>query len=514
MKKYFVIFKPDGRLGNGLFRYIACALFCKRYNMNYIIDTDFNELYLCNYYKHDEVSIVHESEYINFLTSNIECKKHIILQGYFQFDYIFNIFRDDIIDFIKENKDSRHCVKVGEYVGVGIGGFQESVYDIFNLSAPQDKIYDTVIHLRLDDFKGRIDFIENKYMIDLFQTIDFSKTRNALIVQAVNNEQDSLLLKEYTDWFENNNISIKVESNDHLIDLAIIKSAKIVISQMSTFCWMAAYFSTSIEKCYMPNYNFFKDRQYCYFKHPINNTVLYNTESTKFSRIKAIILTLEKHPERLYKLTKFITDIASIGIEVEIYNGVDGSEIVIEDSLEVISKINKIRYKDCEYSYDRTKRLNGQTMKKGEFGCAWSHINIYNKLREDKDYDNYIIFEDDVQFACSLEKFYNTLQGLPKDFDVLHICESDCYPFHKIGRVEDTDFYVPYKRFFNRLTAYIVSKKGADKIINYTNSFINVPSDDLLSGMYINSDLVMYVPENFLFRHQYGTESITGIING
>ena len=60
--------------------------------------------------------------------------------------------------------------------------------------------------------------------------------------------------------------------------------------------------------------------------------------------IKVIILTLEKYPARLIKLKNFIKDIESLGFNIEIYYGVDGSKIDIE---EPDSKgIRKIKYND------------------------------------------------------------------------------------------------------------------------------------------------------------------------
>ena len=48
--------------------------------------------------------------------------------------------------------------------------------------------------------------------------------------------------------------------------------------------------------------------------------------NTKF---KAIILTVDKYPERLTKLKDFIETLFSIGIEVEIFKGVNGEEIIM-----------------------------------------------------------------------------------------------------------------------------------------------------------------------------------------
>ena len=69
------------------------------------------------------------------------------------------------------------------------------------------------------------------------------------------------------------------------------------------------------------------------------------------------------------------------------------------------------------------------------------------------------------------------------------------------------------------MTAYIVSKIGANKLLKYSNNFINVPSDDLISNFYLFGDakdksnrLNFYVSSTFIFKHQE-VPSITEDIN-
>lgn len=226
-------------------------------------------------------------------------------------------------------------------------------------------------------------------------------------------------------------------------------------------------------------------------------------------KFKAIILTLDKYPERLNKLKNFIETLFNIGIDVEIFRGVNGGEIIVEYLKE---NLYCLTYKDEKHLYDRTKRINGQVMKKGELGCALSHLNIYKKLLEDINYDNYLIFEDDVEFYLSINDIVNTLNNIPESYDVLHLSKSDWYPFIKNYRINDY-FYSPFKNYFNRLTGYMVSKKGATNLLKYSNGYINIPADDLLSDMYINNNLELYVPDKFLFIHREGEISSIDTIN-
>jgi hypothetical protein len=48
--KKYVVFKKNGRLGNAIFRYLACSLFCMKYNFEFILEDDYNNLNRNNNY--------------------------------------------------------------------------------------------------------------------------------------------------------------------------------------------------------------------------------------------------------------------------------------------------------------------------------------------------------------------------------------------------------------------------------------------------------------------------------
>jgi GR25 family glycosyltransferase involved in LPS biosynthesis len=152
-------------------------------------------------------------------------------------------------------------------------------------------------------------------------------------------------------------------------------------------------------------------------------------------------------------------------------------------------------------------------MKLGEFGCSWSHLNIYNKLLNDNNFDKYLILEDDAKLNSTLNYLVEHLLNIPDNYDVCHIGESTYYPFQKNDKINHL-FYNIHKKCFNNLTSYIISKNGAHKIIQYTNNYINMPADDILSIMnyfYIYNFNVC-VPDKYMF-HQYKCKSIINSIN-
>jgi GR25 family glycosyltransferase involved in LPS biosynthesis len=75
-------------------------------------------------------------------------------------------------------------------------------------------------------------------------------------------------------------------------------------------------------------------------------------------------------------------------------------------------------------------------------------------------------------------------------------------------------FYECEKQYFNNTTAYLISNKGAKKIMDYINNSINVPIDDLFNMMYrLTPDFRFYVPGDYFFKEQANVLSTIQDIN-
>jgi GR25 family glycosyltransferase involved in LPS biosynthesis len=102
--------------------------------------------------------------------------------------------------------------------------------------------------------------------------------------------------------------------------------------------------------------------------------------------------------------------------------------------------------------------------------------------------------EDDAQIVGDL----SLLRNLPSDFDVAHVATSDSHPFVKTTQVNKSFFNIQ-RKFFNRLTGYVVSKAGARKLLSMTNESINLPADDLHSTLFLLGIIQVIVPESPVF---------------
>jgi len=527
METNYFIFNQSGRFGNAIFRYMAYVVLQKgSTNFKYILDTDFSKLKNTN--THDEVNtkicaktttIINEDNFFDFInTENSNISKlldntNISLHGYFQYDKIYLQNKSYILDFIEQHKNE-HLVRTDNEMYL-------TKHIIDDMLLEPSKQYENVIHIRLGDFNGRPDFIETEYMLRLFdKTKDIYYNKTAIVIETLTSDVDIKYLNTILKWFTQNNMPVPViESNDMLTDYNIMKQAKVIISSMSTLCWAAAYFSKSLEKIYMPNYNFFEieDRKNGYFKTPIENTILYDVKTTKFADIKVVILTLEKYSHRINKVHHLINKLSQIGLHCSLYYGVNGEDIQVTTTEN--PTIYKLQHKNEVKYYDTSIRVNKQIMTAGELGCAWSHMNIYKSLLDEvsasasasasASVNKYLIFEDDVEMIESLEYLYKCLYSIPSDIDMCHIAKSDWYPFVLYNNVNEM-WYDVNKSYFNRLTAYIVSKNGAQKILDYAKDHIDVPADDILSNMFNNNKLRVYVPSKYIFHEPENTISIIG----
>lgn len=593
-KQNYIVFIPSGRLGNAIFRYMACALLntsnpimaSHKYTLQTDLKTphslfDFyngldcegNDIGFINtskrsisdienhcrdnytimgfntlgYIKHTiDINRLKKNKYINdnnghgiyvkntiritdtnfmniFYNNNNLENVNVLMDGYFQIGHLYLKHKPQIINYMEKYKNE-HKIQTDR-------NDTYFIKDLLNdIVLTSDKLYDVVIHIRLGDFNDRPDFIELKYYLKLFESLPISKHQSiCLLHEPINTFKDRRFIQECIMWFEERDLPITTETNSLLIDFNIMKQCKLLVCSMSTLAWSAAYLSKHIELCYMPNYNFFKttdttttlDRSNFYFSLPIENTILYDvsTTSPKINNIKSLILTLPKYAHRLTNLDKLIQGLEKIGLRTKLFNGVYGKDIVVVNDNEKQNGMETITWRDSTYNYNKNVRLNRKRMMLGEFGCVWSHINIFKELlktekgkgkgnNNDNDNDNdndnmyYLVLEDDVQLVKPLNELHDLLLHIPDDMDFCHLALSDWYPF-VLTQPKNDYFYECEKRFFNRTTAYIVSRKGAKKILDYIGNEINLPIDDLINTIYrTQMGFKFYVPKTYFFKEQ------------
>lgn len=500
-----IVFIPDGRLGNAFFRYLGCAVLnIKNPELKYILK--------------DQHKPSPDLSTINVTDPNFEynyyntafAKSDVIMKGYFQIDHFYLNNKPAIIEYMRAHKHE-HVIETDlkeKYTMVKL---------IDDILLENSQYYDIVIHLRLDDFNGRPDFIETADYFQLFETIDFTAKKIGIVTERPKRPNDIEYLNACVQWFQSRNLTVTVESNTMMIDFNIMKQAKELISSMSTLAWAAAYLSTHIQKCYMPDYNFSNmppDRGLGNFKHPITNTQLFKVKTTPTTAALSLVkpyvvhLPLKEYSFRLPYINSLAETLNTISLDIQIFKAVNGREIIVQNTEEEHMKTLLLPTGET-YKYDTTVRTNNNRMCAGELGCALSHISLYKQLLEQEcEGTSYLIIEDDAELVKTPAELCILLNHVPADADLCHLALSDCFPFIKTTQTNE-HFFECKKQYFNRTTAYLITKKGARKIIDFTNNSINLPSDDLFGHMHRTvPDFRFYVPREYYFKERAESTSM------
>lgn len=261
-----VKFIARGRLGNAIFRYMASAVICIFLKADYCVE----EPNKCNIDMTDEYFLSIAERIINNKQIEGFCDDdNIIMSKYYQHDLIYKKYKTHIINFIKEHPT--HYV-LTDGILAGDCNYQKFyMNDIVNVPTNFNKKYKNVLHIRLEDF------------VTHNLCLDKNRITNLLEKKIINDElcivcnQPSTCfefeyIKYITDYLISKNICCHLEHNDVLTDYYIMKEAELLICSKSTLSWCAAFFSTNIKKCYLPDY-IVTPNSTCKF--PTDNTELY-----------------------------------------------------------------------------------------------------------------------------------------------------------------------------------------------------------------------------------------------
>ena len=137
---YFIQIYNKGRFGNCIFRFLASRLFIILYQC-YIISKNNNTHY---FYIINDTNFI---EWMNIILSNNSLATRIndslLFDGFFQHDIIYKKFKNQLIEYIKNNPNDELITDRNEiYYAKDILGEKPIV----------DYTYKTVIHLRIEDF--------------------------------------------------------------------------------------------------------------------------------------------------------------------------------------------------------------------------------------------------------------------------------------------------------------------------------------------------------------------------
>ena len=259
-----------GRLGNAIFRYFASTLFRILYNADKIYNQDECDQML------SDTDFINWSNMIlnNNILPNIDNNKKFMFYGYYMHDKIYNKYKTEIINWIYTHPDELLWID-GNDENVNYFNYKSISYKNIQLliNPYPAKLYNIVLHLRLEDFINNADVIHPESIKKVLDKI------NEKSVCIVVNKPTLEIENKYIDYFKKF-YDITIESNSIIEDYHIMKNAKTLVCSCSTISWAAAFLSSRVNTVYFPDYPYKQIHET--FKYPIENTILY--EFTKCSK--------------------------------------------------------------------------------------------------------------------------------------------------------------------------------------------------------------------------------------
>jgi glycosyl transferase family 25 len=213
------------------------------------------------------------------------------------------------------------------------------------------------------------------------------------------------------------------------------------------------------------------------------------------------IISLKKDNDRYIQSIKYLQE---YGVNnVNKFEAIDGNELELT--------LDNIRYKHPYVNVSLSSQYNlynGRTKfrelpSKGAIGCYLSHISLWEKLLKSNN-DYMLIFEDDIlPLDNNLDDKINKLVLEKDDFDVLLLG----YRIEDKKTIKITD-NISRCTFFVLSHSYIISKKGAEKLLKYAFP-IEMQLDNFIAfNNLLNKDFKTYYTNKMLFKQSNHKSSI------
>jgi hypothetical protein len=272
---FSVRYKLKGGFGNSVFAYALCAIYQKMFNFTYVLTEQPNELEISDYIF---LQIFNKNTFQTKQLPQFSC--NICFCGWFQHDYIFAFFKNEILEFIQQNQQPFFWAPPNNSDWNTI-----LVHDFLPNLQLQDN--DLVIHLRLDDFifdkNGIVPFhlslhAYKKLVHDFYSYFNLTPGNIIWVMDKPKMPEEFIHLD-----FLLTEIGGIYEPHSLYEDFCLIRKAKNLICSRSTFGWTAAALSTSKQNLFLPGYNTSLDQPHESFFTLHDKTFTYDFNSLKCS---------------------------------------------------------------------------------------------------------------------------------------------------------------------------------------------------------------------------------------
>ena len=211
--------------------------------------------------------------------------------------------------------------------------------------------------------------------------------------------------------------------------------------------------------------------------------ILYNTQKSKenfTSDIPIFCINLEGADKRWNKVTNAFNN---LNLNINRFPAVNGKSLTNIDNSKILNSYNTNVNAICDKNIKPNLTLN---LSKGEFGCALSHLGLWEKIVKEN-IQTAILIEDDINPNKNFNDYKTLINDLPKDWDIAYVS------FLNTGKkqyVKDR-IYIPSCGFTT--AGYIINNKGAKKLLDLLP--IVGPIDLYLLSLFRSKKINAYVLE-------------------
>lgn len=213
-----------------------------------------------------------------------------------------------------------------------------------------------------------------------------------------------------------------------------------------------------------------------------------NFEDNNIDRYKLYFIVLQKDKERVEHIKNLIK---KFNIQnYEIISAVDGSKLNMGELI--------------KNNYINPEKIN--KLKKGEIGCAMSHIRLWERFLKNTNENIFLVFEDDVYLDKNFkDNLMNYIKNLPKDFDISQLLIHDAQKRRFISS-KNINKYVKEGYPQYGTVGYIISRKGIKKLLqNCRPIFTTI--DNMIMNNIKHVNIKSYVPRESIIFMPYRFKS-------
>ena len=196
-------------------------------------------------------------------------------------------------------------------------------------------------------------------------------------------------------------------------------------------------------------------------------------------QIPVLVISLAQAAKR----RKFMREqMAKLKIDYAFFDAVDGNKLSH-------AYLSKFKIKEGE-------QYLGRPLSKGELGCTFSHLHVYQKMLTEN-IEKLIVLEDDAQLNANFAALINNLNTAPLQWDLLHLgywavfkdapfFGKNIYPISlwesRVLPIPPTATSTKYRigppiASLEGSHAYAITKKGAEQLIQQIKNNPVIPSD-------------------------------------